>query len=83
MWVLTGDDNAAALATYERAGGSAETGQVAVGLHRVDLSVYAFNTRAWHVYEKAGFVTEAIARDALCLDVAWIDAISMSILSTE
>jgi RimJ/RimL family protein N-acetyltransferase len=60
-----------------------EYGLASLGLHRIELSVYAFNPRALHVYEKAGFVTEGIARDAFCFDGAWIDAISMSILSTD
>jgi RimJ/RimL family protein N-acetyltransferase len=58
-------------------------GFASLGLHRIELSVYAFNPRARHVYEKAGFVTEGVARDALLFDGAWIDAISMSILSTD
>ena len=33
-----------------------------VGLHRVELDVYAFNTRARHVYEKLGFVLEGTKR---------------------
>jgi RimJ/RimL family protein N-acetyltransferase len=54
-----------------------------VGLHRVELEVYAFNPRALAVYEKAGFVREGVRRDALRWDGKWIDAITMSILATE
>ena len=38
-----------------------------VGLHRLELEVYAFNPRARHVYERAGFVYEGTRRDALLL----------------
>ena len=54
-----------------------------VGLHRVELEVYAFNPRAQAVYERVGFVREGVRRDALCWDGGWVDAIMMSILSTE
>ena len=54
-----------------------------VGLHRVELEVYAFNPRAQAVYERVGFVREGVRRDALRWDGEWIDAITMSILSTE
>ncbi|MEW9534038.1 GNAT family N-acetyltransferase [Microbispora sp. NPDC049125] len=54
-----------------------------VGLHRVGLEVYAFNTRALHVYEKIGFVREGIRRDALLWDGHWHDAIAMSILAPD
>src|SRR6202042_2579830 len=36
-----------------------------LGLHRISLEVYAFNPRARHVYEKAGFVAEGVLREAL------------------
>ncbi len=52
----------------------------AIGLHRVELEVYAFNPRARRVYEKAGFVHEGTRRDALLWDDQWTDAIIMSIL---
>ncbi|WP_307825708.1 GNAT family N-acetyltransferase [Microbispora corallina] len=54
-----------------------------VGLHRVGLEVYAFNTRALHVYEKIGFVREGIRRDALLWDGHWHDAIAMSVLAPD
>ena len=54
-----------------------------IGLHRVELEVYAFNPRARHVYEKAGFVYEGTRRDALLWDDEWVDAITMSVLSTD
>ncbi|MFF0413124.1 GNAT family N-acetyltransferase [Kitasatospora sp. NPDC004745] len=55
----------------------------AVGVHRVELEVFAFNLRAHHVYEKLGFVREGTRRDALCWDGAWIDAHTMAVLAPE
>jgi RimJ/RimL family protein N-acetyltransferase len=54
-----------------------------VGLHRVDLEVYAFNPRARRVYEKVGFVYEGTKRAALCWDGEWIDAHTMAVLAPE
>jgi RimJ/RimL family protein N-acetyltransferase len=54
-----------------------------VGVHRVQLEVYAFNPRARHVYEKIGFVHEGTLRHALRWDGEWIDADVMSILAGE
>jgi RimJ/RimL family protein N-acetyltransferase len=54
-----------------------------LGLHRISLEVYAFNPRARRAYEKVGFVTEGVLRDALHWDGAWVDAIVMSILAPE
>ncbi|WP_312674287.1 GNAT family N-acetyltransferase [Microbacterium sp.] len=53
----------------------------AVGLHRVELEVYAFNPRAQRAYEKAGFVVEGRRREALRWDGEWVDAIVMGILA--
>ena len=54
-----------------------------LGLHRISLEVYAFNPRARHVYEKAGFVAEGVLREALRYGDGWIDATVMSILDHE
>ena len=54
-----------------------------VGLHRIELEVYTFNTRAIHVYERCGFTREGIRRDALRWDSAFHDALLMSILAPE
>ncbi len=53
----------------------------AVGLHRVELDVYAFNTRARHVYEKLGFVLEGTKRQALRFDDGWVDCHVMGLLA--
>lgn len=54
-----------------------------VGLHRVELEVYAFNPRARHVYTKIGFVHEGTRRHALRWAGEWIDAHTMSILADD
>jgi RimJ/RimL family protein N-acetyltransferase len=55
----------------------------ATDLHRVELGVYAFNPRARHVYERAGFVVEGVRRAALVFDGERIDEITMSVLRPE
>jgi RimJ/RimL family protein N-acetyltransferase len=54
-----------------------------MGLHRVELEVYAFNPRAQRVYEKSGFTVEGIKRDALSYDNQRTDAIMMAALAPE
>jgi RimJ/RimL family protein N-acetyltransferase len=54
-----------------------------LGLHRIDLGVFAFNPRAQHVYEKVGFVVEGVKRDGFRFDDVYVDEIWMSILSRE
>lgn len=51
-----------------------------LGLHRVELEVYAFNPRAQRAYEKTGFVVEGRRRDALLWDGEWVDAVVMGCL---
>ena len=55
----------------------------AVGLHRVELSVYDFNPRALRSYEKAGFVVEGRQRQTLLWDGQWYDSVLMSVLATD
>ncbi len=50
---------------------------------RVGLEVFAFNPRAQHVYEKAGFVTEGRKRAVLVFDGQRIDDIAMSLLRPD
>lgn len=52
-------------------------------LHRIALEVYAFNSRARHVYEKIGFREEGVRRDALYWDGQFHDAVMMSMLEQE
>ena len=54
-----------------------------LGLHRIELEVYAFNERARHVYEALGFSVEGVKRDALWQDDEFHDAIVMSILASD
>ncbi|MHB1501301.1 MAG: GNAT family N-acetyltransferase [Candidatus Dormibacteria bacterium] len=54
-----------------------------VHLHRIELTVYAFNPRARHVYENLGFRREGTRREALLWEGAWVDAHTMAILSDE
>ena len=54
-----------------------------LGLHRISLTVFAFNPRAHRVYEKAGFVEEGRLRHALKWDGEWVDEIMMAILAPE
>lgn len=52
----------------------------ALGLHRIDLDVYADNLRAKALYEKVGFVQEGRARDGVRIDGRFIDVIQMALL---
>jgi RimJ/RimL family protein N-acetyltransferase len=54
-----------------------------VGLHRLELQVYAFNPRAQRVYEKCGFRVEGRRRDALLWDGERVDVLDMGILRTD
>ncbi len=54
-----------------------------LGLHRVALSVFAFNERAIRAYQRVGFTIEGKAREAIWRDGAWWDELHMSILEPE
>ena len=54
-----------------------------LGLHRVALSVFAFNERAIRSYEKAGFPIEGRAREAIWRDGRFWDEIAMSVLEPD
>jgi RimJ/RimL family protein N-acetyltransferase len=54
-----------------------------LGLHRVALTVFAFNERAIRSYRSVGFVMEGRAREAIWRDGRWWDEISMSVLDSE
>lgn len=55
----------------------------ATDLHRIELEVYAFNPRAQHVYERAGFRVEGRRRDAFVFDGERVDAVLMAVLRPE
>jgi len=54
-----------------------------MGLHRIQLSVAAFNTAGIRVYEKAGFVEEGRHRESVLHDGRWYDEVLMAILDHE
>ncbi len=54
-----------------------------MGLHRVGLSVFAFNERAIRSYRKAGFTEEGRLRSAIARDDRWWDEVLMGILRDE
>lgn len=54
-----------------------------LGLHRIALTVFAFNERAKRSYEACGFTAEGRAREAIRRDGQWWDEILMSILESE
>lgn len=54
-----------------------------LGLHRVSLEVYDFNSRAIRAYEKVGFRHEGRMRDALWWDGIPHAALLMAVLATE
>ncbi len=54
-----------------------------LNMHRVWLSVYAFNTRAIVMYEKLGFVHEGRLREAAFTRGEYQDVVVMSILDQE
>lgn len=55
----------------------------ATDLYRIELGVYAFNPRAQHVYERAGFVVEGRRRAALLFDGERIDEVMMAVLRPD
>jgi RimJ/RimL family protein N-acetyltransferase len=52
-------------------------------LHRVALSVFAFNERAIRSYRKVGFILEGRARDAIWRDGRYWDELQMSLLEGD
>jgi RimJ/RimL family protein N-acetyltransferase len=54
-----------------------------VGVHRIELEVFAFNPRARHVYEKAGFRYEGTKRAALRWQGEWIDTQVLAMLADD
>ena len=54
-----------------------------LGLHRVDLRVLEYNTRAIACYEKCGFVKEGLEREGALVEGKWETDVMMSILEQE
>jgi len=55
----------------------------AMGLHRLELRVLAFNGRALASYGKAGFQQEGVRRQAVFVDGAFRDEVVMALLRDE
>lgn len=54
-----------------------------LGAHRLWLDVFSTNSRALHIYRKAGFQQEGILREAVYRDGAFHDLLLLSILDRE
>ena len=54
-----------------------------LGLHRVGLAVFSYNTRAIRAYEKAGFRVEGRLREAIQRQGEYFDEVQMGILAGE
>ncbi|GHJ37399.1 acetyltransferase [Streptomyces sp. TS71-3] len=54
-----------------------------LGLNRVELGVHAGNHRARRVYEKVGFVTEGVRREAWLKGGEAVDEMVMAVLARE
>jgi RimJ/RimL family protein N-acetyltransferase len=54
-----------------------------LGLHRIQLEAYSHNHRALRVYEKVGFRTEGVRREAQFRNGAWLDEVIMAVLDHE
>ena len=54
-----------------------------LGLHRIDLGVYDFNTAALRCYEKAGMQREGCSRDVLRYENEYWSLVEMSMLAPE
>jgi RimJ/RimL family protein N-acetyltransferase len=52
-------------------------------MHRVDLRVLAYNTRAIACYRRCGFVEEGVERESAWVNGAWHDDVMMSVLEPE
>ena len=58
-------------------------GFLAIGLHRIELTAWAFNVRAIASHRKAGFVEEGRRRDAVFHDGAFYDQVLLSVLEND
>lgn len=54
-----------------------------LNLNRVFLHVFSGNAAALRTYEKAGFVSEGLLREAVFIDGAYLDVQVMSVLRSE
>ena len=56
---------------------------LAMGLNRIELRTFAFNTRARRAYERVGFVQEGIRREAAWIAGGFADDVVMGLLRSE
>jgi RimJ/RimL family protein N-acetyltransferase len=54
-----------------------------LGLHRIQLEVYAFNVRAQRLFERVGFVREGARRRAYLRDDDWVDGILYGLVAED
>lgn len=54
-----------------------------LNLHRIYLHVFASNQRAIRAYEKCGFTTEGVLKEAAFIDDRWVDVQVMSNLEAQ
>lgn len=54
-----------------------------LGLHRLQLNVYTFNTAAIATYRSVGFVAEGVARESTLGSAGYWDGLTMSLLEDE
>lgn len=54
-----------------------------MGVHRIGLTVAAFNARARRAYERAGFVVEGVRRESVWIDGDWADEVLMGMLARD
>jgi len=54
-----------------------------LGLHRLQMEVYAFNARGLRHAERAGWVREGVRRRAYWRDGEWVDGILFGLLEDE
>lgn len=62
---------------------AARYGFRSMGVHRIELTVAAFNARARHAYENAGFQVEGVRREAAFLDGTYSDVVQMGLLQPD
>jgi ribosomal protein S18 acetylase RimI-like enzyme len=58
----------------------AQAGAAARGLHRLELTVMAHNTRAIRLYERTGFTVEGRRSECLLVDGQFVDELTMALL---
>lgn len=58
-------------------------GFVEMGLHRIQLEVFAFNTRGIAAYRRAGFTEEGRRRQAILHAGQWHDSVQMALLAPD